>query len=216
MAKASVAYIAPGPVDRSHCTAKWHGNEAAYRRFNCRCIDAIRDRQLKARRRFKGTHIPALVPIIGTRRRIRSLGAIGWSNPALSEETGVGRGAITTLRQSKRQTQVLRATHDEWVEIYARLQGTPGPSPGARVEACKRGYAPPLLWEGIDMDDPDAQPWEDVVLPRRVGNRVDREELRHLILGGCTEDEICRKLDISDGTLKDMRREIGMPRRAAG
>src|SRR5690606_25764514 len=49
---------------------------------------------------------------------------------------------------------------------YERLSGTPGPSDKVRVWAEKLGWAPPLAWEGLNIDDPNAQP-QGVLRPVR-------------------------------------------------
>jgi hypothetical protein len=217
MSKAAVLYVAPGPVDRSHCAAKRHGDEAAYDRFKCRCADAREDRRLRAKRRREGRNPPGRVPAIGARRRITALLAIGWSAPALHATAGVALGQVERLRKANARQWVQRVTHDEWVKVYAQLSMIPGPSPRAITWARKLGYAPPLLWEGVDMDDPDAQPLVDIAPPTRAGRQpVDRDELRHLlVVGGRTDPEICKVFGITANTLEDMLTELGMRRKVA-
>lgn len=183
---------APTVTDRSACTAGHHGTEGAYR-HGCRCADAREDVRLKNKRRREGRHKPGVVDATGTSRRIQALAALGWSLGDLAEHAGCGRGFVKDLHSARRGGTVLRATADRWARIYDELSATPGPDRRARGWATKQGFAPPLLWEGVNIDDPTAKPVEDK--PVRAP-RVDLGEVEHLRGGGLSDDEIARRLGV--------------------
>ena len=183
---------APTVTDRTSCTASHHGTEGAYR-HGCRCSDAREDVRLKNKRRREGRHKPGVVDATGTSRRIQALAALGWSNTALAEHAGCGRSFVKDLRHPRHGETVLRATAERWARIYNELSATPGPDHRARGWAAKQGFAPPLLWEGVNIDDPTAKPVEDAPVK---GPRVDLGEVEHLRRGGLSQEEIARRLGV--------------------
>ncbi|WP_280389499.1 hypothetical protein [Nocardia wallacei] len=107
------------------------------------------------------THIPVpeqttmLVPAIGIRRRIQALQAIGYSGTVLGEHLGVSQGMVS------KYTLVDQARGYTWFkvrDVYEALSGTCGTSKQAVAQARRRGHAPPMAWEGLDIDDPRQQP----------------------------------------------------------
>lgn len=154
-------------IDRSTCprpVGAKHGTEGAYR-CGCRCPDAVADSRRRRKLRAYGLGDPGLVPGIGTARRIRALSAIGWSTEALAHRYGISPGRVRSLRNPgsdhRRGDHVLHTTAERWKQIYDELSMMPGPSAGARITARRFGFAPPLLWEGRDIDDPKARPLTD-------------------------------------------------------
>jgi hypothetical protein len=95
------------------------------------------------------------VPSLGSRRRARALSAIGWSMAEQASRVGLERlvysNSINRSEMSAGRAALIR-------EMYERLSGTPGPSERARVLARRRGWAAPLAWDDVDMDDPKARP----------------------------------------------------------
>lgn len=112
-----------------------------------------------------GTNVPASptgnVPAIGTIRRIRALGRLGWGMRDISAAAG-GRAKLETLRRinSLEPAVVKPSTAAGVADAYATLcmvlppQGrTPSQ---VRARSVAKGWVPPLAWD--DIDDPDEQP----------------------------------------------------------
>ena len=92
---------------------------------------------------------------LGARRRLRALGAIGWSRGRLSAELGInGSGWFDRLMAS--ETCYVR-THERIAALYERLCMTLPPDDHsarlARAAAKRAGHAPPLAWNCIDTDE---------------------------------------------------------------
>ncbi|MFE7744473.1 hypothetical protein [Nocardia sp. NPDC057455] len=95
------------------------------------------------------------VPAIGVRRRIHALQAIGWTHIRIGAELGVSASAVSAYsRYGKVHYEVWEAV----AAVYERLSGTQGDSALTIHRAKERGFAPPLAWEGLDIDHPDHQP----------------------------------------------------------
>lgn len=109
---------------------------------------------------YQVTHHPhprqPTVLTIGAKRRIRSLNAIGWPTGELGQRLGQPNRSTLNLALADNYT-----TYNMWSRIrdlYEELSGTPGPSKQSIAVARRGGHVPPLAWEGIDIDDPRAQP----------------------------------------------------------
>ncbi len=104
-------------------------------------------------------------PAVGTRRRLQALTAVGWSTSQLADRLGVSKSAIAQLRSTD-QARVLATTSADVAVLYeACWWRTPPGRYQARAEryAEARGWVPPWRWDGVDMDDPEAQPPEELV-----------------------------------------------------
>lgn len=106
---------------------------------------------------------PALVPALGSQRRIRALAAIGWPFAQISAELGrkATHESIATLL---RQAWVQRETANRIDAVYRRLCMTPGPNPTVAKRAQLNHWAPPLAWD--DIDDPDEEPSRNIFAHR--------------------------------------------------
>jgi hypothetical protein len=95
------------------------------------------------------------VPIIGARRRIQALMAIGWRHQDLTPMLGFRSANI--VHQEGRW--VSRQKHDAVKDLYDRIWNQRGPA-GAQsmTRIAKAGYAPPLAWDDDSIDDPNATP----------------------------------------------------------
>ncbi|WP_030487293.1 helix-turn-helix domain-containing protein [Micromonospora chokoriensis] len=93
------------------------------------------------------------VPSVGTRRRLRALGAIGYTRPHLARLLGVSTWVINQWLESER---VLTTTRDRVKAVFDEYCLIPGPSEAARRRAKYFGSPPPLAWD--DIDDPNEQP----------------------------------------------------------
>jgi len=160
--------------DRPGCPTRHHNTDGAYR-MGCICPEAAEDRRLANKRRRIG-HGPARsYNAVGTARRIGALMALGHRAADIADELRTAPEYVREVARGKRHT-VLAVTHTAVRALYERWSGMPGRSDVTRERARNAGYAPPLAWEGIDMDDPDAEPnlggvgddIVDVVAIRRV------------------------------------------------
>lgn len=97
-----------------------------------------------------------LVPVLGTRRRLQALIALGYTQADLSQRLGRTRGNGGLLLNS--QTYVTAAVAQRVENLFNELQLATGPSDRARRYAARRGWVPPLAWDEDTIDDPAAQP----------------------------------------------------------
>jgi hypothetical protein len=100
-----------------------------------------------------------LVDATGTRRRIHALIAAGWSITAQAQD--LDRDP-RNHEQSIRRTWVTVRLATLVAEQYERLWDQRSPDGIGRSRALasarKYGYAPPMAWLGVDIDDPKAEP----------------------------------------------------------
>lgn len=120
---------------------------------------------------------PSKVPPVGAARRLGALFALGWPLTAISAETGLARTHVSTIANGRRAA-IATATDEAVRAAYERLSGRPGPSGYSRAWAARRGWAPPLAWEGVDIDDPAAVPDSGALSPRPLALAEDVEFIR--------------------------------------
>lgn len=149
----------------------------------------------------------ALVPSVGTVRRVQALRAIGWPAQELADRAGISRHAIGMLLH---QDVVQAATHARIVEVYDDLHdqdprrwGVDAVTVDRAVRAARRRkWLAPNSWTGVNMDDPAAKS------VARTGQRYstpdfgDRqaavlEDTAELARLGCTREEIAARLRIT-------------------
>lgn len=160
---------------------------------------------LSRKARFGVTH--TTVPAVGTQRRLQALGAAGWPQEQLSEQLGHHHAVQNYLIK----TRVLIDTHQQVAELYERLEQEAGPSRSAAVRARKKGWLPPEMWFGVDMDDPNATPHEpdlvhvdDVVVDRLMAGELSIDEANE------AEVETAVRQLLADGvSLKDCTALLG-------
>lgn len=101
----------------------------------------------------------------GTRRRLRALVTIGWSQSRLAARLGTNPSNFWKLMAGEQRLRVetVRAVR----ALYDELWATPPSATAhrdkisvnrARTYAKARGWAPPLAWNEDNIDDPAAQP----------------------------------------------------------
>lgn len=173
-------------VDRLACSGRKHGTRNAYRNHGCRCADALAADRSYRKRLHAGHLPPALVPTIGSRRRLQALQAIGYPMAHLAGELGYsGAASLSPLfvRPMMRRDLAERVS-----ALYERLSGTPGPSRSARLRASKAGFPPPLAWDGVDIEDPDAE-------PITADEPAERDDLDPVKLNGPERAAVAAELD---------------------
>lgn len=115
------------------------------------------------------------VPSIGVGRRVHALQAIGWTRGDIGSRLGVSGSAVTAY------THRFRLSYEVWkavADLYEQMSGAAGPSEISRWRA--KGFAPPLAWEGLDIDDPDRMP----VATKQDKELVDEVLVARILKGG--------------------------------
>lgn len=186
-------------TDRSTCTRPRHGTVSAYRQ-GCRCDDTREANRLYVKRHAHGLNIPQYIDSLGTSRRLRALSAIGWSLVELADHLGTTREAVQQWR-SQRTPRVHRRTAATVAAVYERLSGTPGPSVNTRDRAATRGWPPPLLWDDIDIDNPNHYPTADPA-PSVQRSRIDPDDIHHLRSFGITMPVIAERLGVETASIE--------------
>lgn len=143
----------------------------------------------------------AVVPSIGTVRRLRALVALGYT----CRQLGGFLGSTTTV-VSNMTLGHKRFTFAEFAQrvddLFRELEMTPAPpSLGAtrsRNRARAKGWAPPLDWPEGAIDDPNAIP--DTADGDHAVPRI--EQYRELKSLGYPEERIAEKMGIKHSSLK--------------
>lgn len=115
---------------------------------------------------------------IGARRRVQALGFIGYPQHMIETEIGVNRAVLAAFFRH----QVM--PYGRWkaiADVYEAWSGTPGPSDFSRRVARSKGWASPLAWEDLDIDDPHATP--DLIGDRTAPVATDMVAVRKALAG---------------------------------
>lgn len=110
----------------------------------------------------------ALIPEIGTRRRLQALVALGWPQTMIAKELGIEATNLSRMVHGRCE-RVTSARAIAVDELYRRWEMTPGPSSRARIQAANYQWAPPLAWDENALDDADATPSDFVGSTVRSG-----------------------------------------------
>lgn len=94
----------------------------------------------------------ALVPALGSQRRLQALIAMGWTQTHLAERIGWTVANLCSVTNGKRD-KVIQRTASDIGTLYEELSMSFGPSGRSRNHAFKKGWVPPLMWD--DIDDPN-------------------------------------------------------------
>lgn len=97
------------------------------------------------------------VDATGTVRRIRGMAANGHTFRSMADELGVTYQHISELANGH-PPGVTRMLADRVRRLYDTWSMTLGPSVRNRRRAVTEGWAPPIAWEYVDIDDPAAVP----------------------------------------------------------
>lgn len=140
---------------------------------------------------------------IGCERRIQALRRIGWTQPRICIAAGISLDALGDALQRGAFTE----RHAVAISTaYEQLSSTRGPSRLAALIAAKAGCAPPMAWDGADIDDPTAVPdlGEDT---RRT--RADLlAEYEHLTSLGVSPERAAQQLGVGTETVAQTRARI--------
>lgn len=168
---------------------------------------------LKARVKIDGT---------GTRRRLRALNAIGWTNTQLALRLGCSaenvRGIVAAY--DSLNGHVTAGTARKVAALYDELWDQAPPAPDAyhraENEKCKRraaarGWAPPLAWDDATIDDPTAEPDFGTPTGRPGGQVGDFDTLDDLANMGCTLAEAAERVGLQRDSITQTARRHGGP-----
>lgn len=212
-----------------------HGETSTcYTGHKCKCDDC---RESNRDRSFYRRHMLAagrddvfdrIVDARGVRRRLQALQAIGWSARRIGARLGITADAVLILMHRDR---VMFSTHERVCRLYDAMSDTPAPQDTrgnrhsasvARGRAARNGWARPIDWDDIDLDDAPATGEEVLVDELAVelavaGHQVQltREE-RHLAVRALharryNDQEISRLLRVADRTILRDREYLGLP-----
>lgn len=209
-----------------------HGTPAGYRTRGCRC-QPCKDAVARAGNRYKlsrmsnGLHE---IDATGTRRRILALGVIGWTQRELARESGVAQRTVGRIATGHAPT-VHVVTAAAIRVTFGRLELTRGTGNTHTIRAAIRcGGHPPLAWDDDAIDNPRAEPdtvgTQDptdvdlVAVARAVDGRPvtltdaeKREAVRRLVELGVTDEEIGRRVGLTDRTVCRWRAAEGLASR---
>jgi hypothetical protein len=94
-----------------------------------------------------------LVPVVGPKRMLRALAAIGHSARQLARTRGITPSVLYRV-QSGLQTQCSAEIAAVIASLYEELKDTIGTSSHGAARARRLGYAPPYAWTGVDITSP--------------------------------------------------------------
>lgn len=166
-----------------------HGTSAGYC-AGCRercCRKAMADWTRHARTR-RYLHGPLKVAPLGTTRRLQALVALGYSTAQLDAALGQQRTYVLALLA--RDHLIHRTTAHRVAALYDHLSMRPpdestqykkSAATRSRSLARRNGWAPPLAWEGIDIDDPAARP--EIGSPARPKDSLDEVVVERVMRG---------------------------------
>jgi hypothetical protein len=186
-------------IDRSGCTVHRHNTRYAYK-IGCRCPDTVEMERLQRKREYIGRPTPRRVPVIGSARRLRALARLGWRGRDLAPRCNIGLTALHDIR-AERYAMTYLTHHNSIAVMYRQLEGTEGPSQRTRDRAARWGWSAPLLWDGIDLDDPDARPVDDQ--PVSMGKyRVHLDDIDFLMSQGATLPQAAKQCGVREDSVK--------------
>lgn len=97
------------------------------------------------------------VPTIGTVRRIKALARAGYTIRWTAKQVGCSNRHIYEILNGTVEA-VDRGLARRFAKLYARHEGTPGPSNPARIAATSKNWIGPEGWDTDTIDDPHAHP----------------------------------------------------------
>ncbi|MFB7910235.1 hypothetical protein ACFC1T_27755 [Kitasatospora sp. NPDC056076] len=164
----------------------------------------------------------ALVPSVGTARRLQALRAIGWPLSVLADRSGVARHTLAMA--STRQQTVQESTRAAVAELYddlcdqdPRRHDVPAESVRrAAAWAERQDWAAPNCWLNTNIDDPGTQPGPPEGRRYSAPSAGDRrqaiiEDTAELARNGCTRQVIATRLGIQWEAVQRAHQRAGVP-----
>jgi hypothetical protein len=164
---------------------------------------ATSDRILAVEPADVADQLAGLVDSTGTRRRLRGLVAIGWSQARLARLLATTAGQVHRLLEEDvlctAETRRRVARLYDQVSGHEPTQATAGDRRSvarARRYAAKRRWSLPVAWDDDEIDDPDTAPHSPGREP--FGRIVDIE---WMMSTGEVLPGICRRLGLAEASL---------------
>lgn len=171
-------------IERSACPARYHGTTSAYTAHKCGCPEAKAEWRRYRTRRELGTQPPGWVDATGTHRRIQAMQAMGYSQRALAARLGCRtKNAVSKLLGRPR---VHRRTAEAVERLCDELGMSWGDSQEIATRSRRRGWVSILAWEGVDIDDPAAEP----ILDADTGGGPDHAAVFRAMTGRISADQL--------------------------
>lgn len=150
----------------------------------------------------------AVLPALGTQRRLQALAAIGHPIYAVATQAGVNTDVAGRITRGS-QTSVTADTYRKIVAVYSHLWESAGPSAVTRARALKKGWPSPLAWDD-NIDDPQAVPETGKKTSRTAAIVEDADELRRAGEGwGAIESKVGVSLQRVEMARQRLRRTTG-------
>lgn len=138
-----------------------HGTYAGYN-AGCR-LQCCRDAAARYQRGLdwdRHNGITRTVPVVGSRRRLEALMALGWYSEELSQMLGYSRAWLNVITRGDGPIYLRNAR--KIADLYDRLSMQLPPEHKwrgrQRAMARRKGWAVPLAWDDDTIDDPAAKP----------------------------------------------------------
>ena len=138
----------------------------------------------------------ALIPAVGTTRRLRALAANGHPLYRIADETGVARTHVRSLARGP-QPLVTTAVARKVAAVYDRLWNVDGGSVHTRNRAAALGWVPPLAWDDDTIDNPDAKPYRYARRRSRRAPGALAEDAADLVRQGYTRAQAAERLGVT-------------------
>lgn len=150
-------------------------------------------------------HDPYLLPALGTTRRLRALGAMGWTLQSIAGHVPLTTKTLSLLMAGA-QPYVTRDAAEHIARAYDHLCMRHGPSEQSRIVARRRGWAPPLAWDEDELDDPNAEPWLE---PEQPDAHLNLEEFLRLLNFGELPEQAATRVGVTLGAIEVAARRHG-------
>jgi hypothetical protein len=155
-------------------------------------------------------HHQYLVPAIGSTRRLRALGALGWTLSGIAAHTSLSKKTLSLLMAGAQQ-YVTREAAEQIERTYDQLCMRRGPSQRSRIMARDKGWAPPLAWDEGTMDDPHATPDPNAIPDpeERPGAELNMAQFMELLDFGQLPEQAAARVGVTLGAIEVAARRHG-------
>lgn len=150
----------------------------------------------------------------GTRRRLRALRRIGWTNTHIADAAGLTERSVAAMLTTRSEGRlVLTTTATKVRTAYDRLSMRRGPIVVLTGRAAS--WPPPLAWDDETIDDPATQPAHELPDPTPITGRRGTKRVIHadavtfLIDQGEPRAAIARHLGVAVGSLQKVLERHG-------
>lgn len=141
------------------------------------------------------------VPIVGTRRRLRALAAIGYSQDHLLADLGMQPRSCALSKVYTGADYCTARRAREIAALFDRYRLRPyGPSARAKQDARRKGWPPPFAWDDDTIEDPTVGP--DFNAARMAARRAEARRRHDTLTADIIADY--RSVGRSDAEVADV------------